>query len=350
MRSYLAGALLPFAAFWAAGANAQSVVRITNADNAEIPLATGSSVNFDSNGNVEIQCALEGGKCAALSAGQITPPLLNFTRTGTGNPMAGQSLSFNWSTTNAVACYATQTGPASTSWPGVRQVTGSAVSVPVNSPGNYVFSLQCFTDGGGQISDSIAVTVEESQVVTNCNLPSHPAIQPSGFTRIDQTWEQAFKAPNSATSFTYPNAASILVPILVEKGQYKAISFTPAANETVQLQWFQAQANFNIGYTTARPAAGVMVSISPCPGDFRNIGDGTDPAASFRCRWFADQLNQQFYTTDTSIAGACQVTPGVVHYINVIAADPNGGITPGEDSCGQPGFTGCDITVKSSRL
>lgn len=353
MKSKAAWTLMTATTIWAGAVAAQSVIRITNADNHEIPLAAGSTVSFDSQGNLIAECALEDGACKALSGapGSALPPAVSFTRTGTGNIQAGQSIQLNWTATNAVACSGTATGPAITNWPGVKQLTGSSISVSINTQGNYVFSLQCFNVEGAHISQNIAVTVEESQVVNNCNLPSHPAIQPAGFTRIDQTWEQAFKAPNAATtSFTYPNALSFLVPILIEKGQYKAISFIPAANETVQLQWFQAQVNGLIGYDFARHATGIMVSISPCAGDFRNVGDGTDPAASFRCRWFADQLNQQFYTTDPSVGSACQVTPGVVHYINVIAADPAGGITQGEDSCGQPSFTGCDITVKSSRL
>ena len=349
MRKLIALALLPLAATWVDGANAQSVIRITNANNHEIPLAGGTTVSFDSNGNLNAECALSNGVCTALSGGG-TAPTLSFTRTNSGNITAGQSIQLNWTATGAVACSGTNTGPGSTNWPGVKAVTGSAVSVPINTQGSYVFSLQCFSSTGANSTQTIAVTVEESQVVQNCNLPSHPAIQPAGFTRIDQTWEQAFKAPNAATtSFTYPDALSFLVPILVEKGQYKAISFVPAANETVQLQWFQAQVNGLIGYSFSRPAQGIMISISPCAGDFRNIGEGSDPAADSKCRWFADQLNQQFYSSVPGV-NACQVTAGVVHYINVIAADPAGGITQGEDSCGQPSFTGCDITVKSSRL
>ncbi len=81
----------------------------------------------------------------------IAPPLPTITLTATpGSIISGQSVTLNWSTTNATSC------TASGGWTGVQMTSGSQVIAALTS--TTMFTLGC-SGPGGVYSQSVTVTV-----------------------------------------------------------------------------------------------------------------------------------------------------------------------------------------------
>jgi hypothetical protein len=326
-----------------------SVIRISNANNHEIPLRNGSIVQFDASGNLIAECQLNASNvCAELSNGSGengTLPTISLARNDNNTEVtAGETIRLAWSSTDAAVCSGTASGPATTSWAGPKPSSNSTgQTLTLSTVGMYTFSLQCFNASGGSAIRDISVSVAEAQDsgggTSACTITEHPLVAPPTLTRADKTWVNAWSAPNQTAIAVYPNSVSAPVPIGAQKGGYTVIPFVPTANLTVNISFDHAQHNSGYGYT-ARPAKDMFISISPCPGDLRPANNSSaDPFERSKCRIFAGS-GSLFYTTTT--ANVCQLTPGVQYYINVAAIDTRDGLQAGENSCGN-NLSGCDV-------
>jgi hypothetical protein len=365
MQSTQRNSSLAFAVFAALGfadlASAQAII-ITNANNHQIPLAPGSSVQIDVDGNLRAQCALNSSNvCTQLSTGgpnQNAPTVTLGRSDADSDVRGGESIGLAWSSSNATVCSATQTGPVSTGWTGPRLATGGEqVNFATTGAGSYTFSLQCFNTNGGSAIASVPVTVAApetgSQNPTGCTITSSdPAFRPAGYTEILKTWPVAFKSPNPNVTTTpvYPTSPGSPVPVGATKGTYTAIQFTSLANMTVDMTWDTAQAQ--LGYPSPRPADSMFISISPCAGDLRapNSASG-DPWLKPGCRQVSG-AGSMFYTTRSQYNSndvLCKIEPGQVYYINISPVDPGDGLTPGEHTCSTSApnsASGCDVQMR----
>jgi hypothetical protein len=338
------------------GAQAQSVIRFTNANNHEIPLAAGSAVNIDANGNLSAECALTSGICTQLSngGGNTNPgavPTATLTRSA-AEIIAGSSVTLSWASSGAVVCHATGSGAATTSWPGPKATASNGLGVILSAAGDYLFNLLCFNAAGASTVQTVGVKANPPPVVTDgCNITStDPAFQPSGRTRTNKTWVQAWSAPNGTNNATYPDSIGPAVPVGAEKGGYTTIAFVPNADEDVGIYFESVQASPTIGYLQARPADGMMLALSPCAGDVRGAASANDADPFLRpgCRRFANG-GQLTFTTRTNVASdffVCRLQAGQTYYLNVMAANPADGLSNSEHTCLISTDSGCDVQAQ----
>ena len=98
---------------------------------------------------------------SVVVAGMVAGPLLQSANaspvvTLTVTPLsvpAGQNAVLSWSSTGAATC------SASDAWTGARQTSGHALTAPT-TPGSYVYSLSCTTNGV-QVTATATLTVTE---------------------------------------------------------------------------------------------------------------------------------------------------------------------------------------------
>jgi hypothetical protein len=342
---------------------AQNIV-ITNANNHQIPLASGSSVQIDVNGNLLAQCALTNGTCTQLSNGGPQPgtPTASLARNdGLTTVTNGQAIRLTWDSTNSQLCLASSSGPAgATTFAGPRGTSNaSGESVTLSTVGSYTFGLKCYNDAGASQNQATAVTVTQSETPppppSGCDITSSdPAFQPAGFAAVTKEWSVAFKSPNPniTTTPVYPTSPGTPVPIGSSKNAYTAIRFVALANMTVDMTWDTAQAS--TGYSMPRPADSMFISISPCAGDLRapDAASG-DPWLQPGCRKVAGAASM-YYTTRTNYVSndfLCRIEAGQTYFINVSPVDTTDGLSPGEHTCSTTApnsANGCDVQMRHS--
>jgi len=341
-------------------ASAQAII-ITNSNNHQIPLRSGSSVQIDVDGNLLAECALNASNvCTQLSSGSIPggagAPVATLTRSDSNTAVVtGESITLNWSSTAAVVCSAAATGPTTT-WGGPKTVGGSE-TVSFSAVGDYTFTLTCFNPLGGSTVQTVAVNVAEAPVeeIAGCNIQStDPAFRPTNFAAINKLWGPAVRPPDDRvlSDPVYPNSLGTPTPIGSNKGTYTAIKFTSQANTTVDMTWDTAQAQRNYA---PRPADSMFIAISPCPGDLRAANSAAgDPWLQPGCRKVAGSASM-YYTTKTSYGPSndnfCKLEPNKEYYINVAPVDPGDGLTTGEHTCSGTAAnsaTGCDVQMVHS--
>lgn len=171
-----------------------------------------------------------------------------------------------------------------------------------------------------------------------CPLP------PASFGAITKDWSQLFALPTESKKPRYALGQSYPTPIpFVGRSQYTVTPFVPPANHFVNLYFDQAQARAGV-YGKARPADAMFLTISPCPGDFRPPDwSSADRFLTPSCRIFENSGSLVWSTS--AIFGGCVLEPGKTYYLNVIAANPEGGIEPGESSCAATAPDGCDVNA-----
>lgn len=162
-----------------------------------------------------------------------------------------------------------------------------------------------------------------------------------GWSRQEWTWQRQWSAPNQTLQAQYPNSIGFPVPVGSTKNGYRVVAFTPQANQSVVIDWREAQAQIVIGYPKARPADGMWFAISPCPGDLRQTNDlSADPWLHRKCRRFAYADNLVFSDTDPN---ACPVLPGVEMYMTVTPHNPVNG--PEAHTCISDQFPDCHVNA-----
>ena len=339
-------------------AAAQSII-ITNANNHQIPLRAGSSVQIDVEGNLLAECALTSGTCTQLSngaGGNVNAPTAALTRTDTNTDVVtGESVSLSWTSSSATVCAGTATGPT-TAWPGPRQVSGSE-TIGFNTAGDYVFSLTCFNTNGGSTVQTVPVTVVQAPVIpSGCDIQSDsPWFQPTGLSRVTQEFTEAFDAPDGDPKPVYPQGLGFPIPIGANKGSYLSVPFVALANTQVRLTWDTAQANGPQGYSSPRPADAMFIGISPCAGDLRPT-DGLSEDRFLRqgCRRVAG-LDSMYYSSTTAPvnpATICQLEAGKTYFMNIAPVNPNANPAPnGTYTCSDTApnsANGCDVQIRHS--
>ncbi len=327
-------------------AHAQQKITVSNGSqtNKEIPLATGSSVAFDTDGNLTVECALTEGVCTPLAGNGAggapgAPTIGSFARNdGDSDVRAGEFVRFTWASSNALACAAiSQTAPsgATVTWGGVRNLSNeTGENVTVTLPGDYTFALQCFNSAGSSTVSTISVNVGESQIISNCNLPADPLIQPPGWTREDVAWGTFWSSPDGDPVASFPNSVSFPTPINAKKGGYTVVSFVSPANTDVTMFWDHSQGRPQDGFV-GRPAKSMAISFSPCPGDVRPVTNGIDRFAKSACRRqsASGSLTWSSNPAFLNSPAVCYLEAGTTYYMTVIAADVTDGLQQGEDTC-----------------
>lgn len=340
-------------------ASAQAII-ITNANNHEIPLRSGSSVQIDAQGNLLAECALTSGICTQLSGAGGAPigaPTATLSRTDNDTEVqTGEFISLAWSSNNASVCAATSTGPT-TPWPGPRLTTGNQ-TINFNTAGAYVFSLTCYNDMGGSSLQTVPVTVTEAPAApSGCDITSNsPWFQPPSLTRVNQSFEDAFDAPDGDPKPLYPQGLGFPVPIGANKGSYLSVPFVARANTQVRLTWDTVQANGPQGYSAPRPADAMFIGISPCPGDLRPTNDNSaDRFLHQGCRR-VNGLDSMYYSSTTATVDPstiCQLEAGKTYYMNFAPVNPieNPGGPNGSYTCSTTAANstnGCDVQIRHS--
>ncbi|MDA3932740.1 MAG: hypothetical protein PF630_00110 [Gammaproteobacteria bacterium] len=213
-------------------------------------------------------------------------------------------INFNWDVTlnnNPTAPQCTLSS-GSTINPVTVSVTGapgnSTATILATSPlGNRTFTFACRPAAGEAVTDQSTATVEIiDSVPTNCPAPIVP--------NRDMT-QTTYSAAHG--SGTWPAPAGNSFNISVAQGTYKALQFV-------------ATSGFVGNYATVESnlsnSESVLLSISECPGDFRQteIACVDGPALKSRVIWADPADNSNF----------CDLVPGRTYYLNLYFGDING--------------------------
>lgn len=185
-------------------------------------------------------------------------------------------------------------------------------------------------------------------------LPTPPAcpLPPPGMTEVRKDWAHAWAYGNPCSPRAlcerqlnpYPSGQSYPAPLGAAKGTYVVVPFTPNAGQSVNLYFDQVQSRPSIGYSQ-RPARGMFLSITRCPGDLRAPDAASeDPWLRPSCRMF-ENGGALIWTTGANPA-ACKVEPGVEVYLQIAPYDP---ATGGESCASAPAsLFGCDVGAVTS--
>ena len=268
--------------------------------NTQIPLTGNAQV--DLNGDIVVNCALASGKCENIGAGSVgqltAPSLVSF---GPSTTVAANETGARlyWSTSNAHACYGL-TAPAGISgwtkeWP---TSTSSANGFPVGNltrdaddPTTYNFTLRCYSSSTGTVGTTSAVAYADIPLSvtlapsTNTPIPAGSCasylegLSPEerdhydayhaenrGFTKKEMT----FQARTSKTLGVHSGVINTALPGPLGNSEYMALTFSLTATGT-NTGRFSLKKQTGVG--TAVPT---IITISPCPGDFRPRGSSSE--------------------------------------------------------------------------
>jgi hypothetical protein len=177
----------------------------------------------------------------------------------------------------------------------------------------------------------------------------HPLVRPAGFAPKLITWRILFTPRDGNPKPTYPDSLGFPVPIGAEKGTFTAAMFTAEADQTVSMFWDPAQAKPSEGYMKARPAVGMFISISPCPGDLRPA-DNSGGFLMAGCRKYANAGSLIWSTRITqSTISACAVQDGEKYFITVAPYNAAAGpLHPDAHTCSPTSSSeyGCDVQAR----
>ena len=195
----------------------------------------------------------------------------------------GQSVTLDWSTTNADSCV------ASDAWVGNRSTSGREIVTPT-AAGTYTFTLRCI-NSTTNAEDWVKVTVSDPvSGPTNCSQP------PLSGGRVI-TWSSFF-----GQNFPGPNNADIKVNI--DRHSYLAIEFNSG----------DLRRHGAIGLIQTTTSSGLRRgSISECPGDFtgKNI-------EACKTTWGVDELIK-WGMIDHPVF--CQLDTNKTYYVNFTFTD-----------------------------
>lgn len=205
-------------------------------------------------------------------------------------------------------------------------------------------------DGGDPPDTGTSEEVDGGLGFDGCD---DPLIRPAGWIATEESWVEAFSAPDGSLMPTYPQGLGFPVPIGAARGGYTVIAFTPTEELTVTLTWDPAQANPGRGYRMPRPAESMFIGISRCPGDLRpSDSTSANPWLQEGCRRTGGGASLSYRTFGgPSDVYVCRLEPGVVHYLTVAAVNPADGLTEGEHTCSETApnsALGCDVQVVHS--
>lgn len=351
-------------------------VRFTNATPpVTVPILNGSAPIIDQLGNIHAQCQLQPslGICVGIDAAPAgVAPTLTFSRSGSGDVTAGNSATFTWSSSNSPELCFASASPSNADWAGSKALNGSQ-AVTFSATGSNTVNLKCYSNTGASPLRSVQVNVVAGTTpppppppgggcaVTKESIadPTQRALfQPDGFTRVDRSWQQFARAgsvyPTMALSEPYPVGTYTLnggtySPATSLRGKYITVAIV-GNGSNYKFEWIQAKPVAVYNYQPARPTDFKYVTLSTCPGDFRTTSAFTaadpanDPTLIQQCR------NQVIAETALSYGptgfGRCPVVAGRTYYLNIVFADPAGGLSPSETGCRDTSAATCETSWK----
>lgn len=345
-----------------AGAQVTSPKIIVSNAGTEIPLLATSVVQVLSNGDLSVQCRLNAqNQCPGLGSGSggstgATPPTLTLTPSAATSVVGGSNnVTLGWSS-NGDACYAI--GPTSVSnWNG--RVLGPTGSQPlsITTAGDYTFALRCYSPGGSRevSTATITVTAPVAPVLGDyCGeyysptgafpVPTSPNFNAFGNERVEDTFFNIFGVEPGNTTNRPTVPGLFLDPVMKDgRARYMSISFEMLAGKHpgLSLSWGQTQA-------ANTPTGAVIVTISPCPGDFRPPDDSSpDRYLHQNCR-FSTINNTGALAIGVAGSGThangCVVPADKRLYINIANSFMYGTSAPTQSTCGTSAHCGVAIS------
>lgn len=288
------------------------------------------------------------GWCPAIPAN--APSFVQALQASPSSLVVGGSTRLSWQTQGASSC-----SSVGSSYPtGVGSVAGWQLNMPVQSTGtslslltagSYRFRLTC-TGTGGSVSSEVAVQVSPpptGHCTGNHAPPSGRSRQTSFVLSASDLWlasntDWPRGAEIDLTRWQPPLPSSIDAQgvnrsflgrfgrdpgdtgtLELKNGFYAAFEVNTSGygNRAGQLSWEQAG---SLG-------APVLVTLSPCPGDFFP----TDA----RCKSNGSAISGIGWSTGANVPNYCPLSVGQTYYLNLIFGSPT---QPGQSTCG---FTAC---------
>lgn len=366
-RNLLLIAMSGVLAGWLPSAQAQKSVILQNVDpetgasaqgtNTQIPLTGTAQVN--ASGNIVVDCELADGKCPNIggSVAVSDAPTINFNSpTVTITTASAAESALTWSTNGADACYGkkveriTGTGPAAPSdeWNTAQpssatyNLTSLFNEVEPGSSSTYQFTLRCYSNepsvvstaqpfGVGAIEDMATVTLSPPENQTppagNCetyleslgteerdHFDAYNADN-RGFSRLPAT----FQARTGRVLGEYSGVLGKILPGKLGENQYLALSFSLSG---VGANTGKFSLTTDVGNSHAHP---VIITISPCPGDFRPRNSSSDKYTGGICRSVYDSHGRMVRGAIPGAPGAtgewCDIPAGQTMYMNIAKRD-----------------------------
>lgn len=247
----------------------------------------------------------------------------------------GDAVLLQWTSSNATRCEATSSGPAATTWIGVRPTTSDASSefVVLSVAGEYELTLRCFQGSLPPVVASVSIVPIERA----CMNSTDSGAAGFGFTRMEVPWEQIFAESPSG----YPDGGPISAPVFMRRMTYVTVPFIAPSNMTVNLTFELADHPVpEFDYLSPNPATSTFVSISPCPGDLRRESAGAfDPFERPACRRFAAGATILHSTQPSPGPNVCVLVAGATYYLNLAPVNP---AIPSASTCA-PGQERCEV-------
>jgi hypothetical protein len=322
----------------------------------EVPLQdTGSeaAVQFLSNGDLQVSCRLNNDACPNVGSGGAGAAL-TFTRTPSGAEVNSgvSNLRLDWSSTGSQVCYAS--GPASVAnWNGVPLANAGSRSLTaqVTQDTTMDFGIRCFTEAGGVSEGSTSVLVKAGSTGGTGD-PFCQEYYPDGSTdpaftaygmlnKVEVAWTDVFGSqpgqPSTAGSGGRVGVPGFFLP--TSNGNYLAIPFTlTSATDPVlrsmKIVWAEASGADGI------ETGAIVLSVSPCPGDFRTRSGFLNPEDSYIsgvCGGRGTQNSGITIAASDSGIGGCPVPVGKQMYLNITTYDISSTAQPTVNACGEGG-------------
>lgn len=317
-------------------ANAQNVV-FSNSNNTATglpfttPLLTGSQVTVAPNGDVRLNCQLDGvsGRCVGFptggSSGGGNAPTVALNSSAGTSVQVGAAFNVNATLGNNPESCLRSSSPTVAGWDG-SVVPGLANgTVALAAAGAHTFSLKCFNDAG---SGSGSVTVTGTGTGGGGGTEGCVAAPPPpGYTRDNSVLALA-NLPISSQAQDFKFIAS----------KYLAMSFRGTTN-------FPGSNSLTLAVGTVGGAtlrySGFYLTIAPCAGDFRlpvNGANTQEPTLAPGCRTYVGTPEGDFMLINFNSGGPsnshCNLDPTKDYYINIVLDDPWDGLsTSSPDEC-----------------
>lgn len=367
--------------------NAQNVV-FTNSANAaasnapySIPMTAGSSVVVAPDGNLRIQCQTEtDGRCVGMPApgqggGNPNPPAgapavtlsspvadSDANTPGTQVPV-NTSFTINASFTNSPETCVRSASPSVNGWDGAVLPGLVGGSFSLSTQGSTTIKARCF-NAAGVGEGTITLIGVAGQV------EPPPAGEPTVCAqyRAQHNYQAVGIGPvvNAATNRNVNRDLSTLAGLFdgtidttlyfikTAPNQYIGMAFTG-----VQLQAALNQSSYSPGgqqHAGQQMAAYAYMTISRCRGDFRltsdlsSSGDPNLACASSLTTGLSDNMVSfipgSTHSTPPNFWQACNIDRNATYYLNIVYADPRGGLSSGEQDCSGAGSCGMKFGVQ----
>jgi hypothetical protein len=225
-----------------------------------------------------------------VDCGEVAPTITTFSVV---SPITvGGSTTVNWSATaNATSC---ETSGNYSGWTALSIGTSSSgTPVPMNTVGNYTFSLTCFNGGLASTTVNSTVVVEDDVIIDPQS--SCPSDYTSSLAGISIPWENFWDA-----DFPFPGYANEYATIA--RTGYYAIEFdTGNIGDTGSLQTIESTTTSGIR----------LGSVSTCKGDFD---------VPQECQFVWGTSGGIVWSTE-NYSGACQLEPNTTYYFNLTFTD-----------------------------